>query len=104
MAREAIPRLDFIKIDVQGAEALVFRGGLRSLATHKPAIYCELSPGLPECVVLTIDDAIHLLSGLGYEMFVADESTGRIETCPRHTPAVRDYLFLHPDNPVARPA
>ena len=74
------------------------------LATYKPAIYCELSVGLPECVGLRVDDVIDPLSGLGYEMFIAGDSGGRIEPCPRHTPAVRDYLFLHPDNPYARPA
>lgn len=31
----------FIKIDVQGAEIMVFKGGLETLAKHKPAILLE---------------------------------------------------------------
>jgi FkbM family methyltransferase len=97
MEREGIDRLDFMKIDVQGAEALVLRGGRKALEAHKPAIFCELSPGWPECLGLTVEDTARLLDELGYRPHLLDERTGRIEGCTVDRQVRRDYLFLHPD-------
>ena len=36
---------DFIKVDVEGAERLVFEGGIRTIATHKPTILFEHGKG-----------------------------------------------------------
>jgi len=37
-----LPRPDFIKIDVEGAGAAVFRGAWRTLGDHGPAVFMEL--------------------------------------------------------------
>ncbi|MBK8034016.1 MAG: FkbM family methyltransferase [Chloroflexi bacterium] len=37
------PRIDFIKLDVEGAEPLVLRGAKKLLAKHKPQILMELN-------------------------------------------------------------
>ncbi len=92
--REGIDRLDFMKIDVQGAETLVLQGGRKSVETHRPVIYCELTVGCTAHLGLTVDEPIRLLSELGYEMFVMDERTGHIDPCPGFRPEIRDYLFL----------
>ncbi len=97
MSRESIERLDFMKIDVQGGEFLVLQGGLETLKTHKPGIYCELCPGCPQYFGRTVEDTIDLLSRLGYRMHVLDEAAGRIKESPEVSPGVIDYLFLHPD-------
>ena len=44
--RESISprRIDFIKLDVDGFEVEVLRGGKKTLKTHNPSICMELSP------------------------------------------------------------
>lgn len=41
---EELPRIDLIKIDVEGGEYDVFRGGRATLAKHRPIVYFELLP------------------------------------------------------------
>lgn len=100
MKRESLERLDFMKIDVQGAECLVLRGGMTALQTHKPGIYCELSAGLTGYLGMSVNDTIDLLRGLGYTMHVLDATTGRVDAAT-FDPRVNDYLFLHPEGPTA---
>jgi FkbM family methyltransferase len=40
--RLALPRLDFLKIDVEGGELPVISGGRRTISKHHPFIYCEM--------------------------------------------------------------
>ena len=94
--REGIGRVDLVKIDAQGAEALVFRGGRATLASSTPAIWCELCPGCPEALGMTVDDAVDELASIGYRMFTLDEQTGAVAPRERVGTDVRDYLFLHP--------
>ena len=42
----AIERLDFIKIDVEGAESLIWRGGVKTFAKFKPHMVIEYVQGL----------------------------------------------------------
>jgi FkbM family methyltransferase len=98
MAQERLGRLDFLKVDVEGAEGLVFRGGLDSIARFKPAIYCEIAPGFPERVGLTAPTTIAPLLGLGYHMFIITAGD-KLERCHECLPGLENYLFLHPENP-----
>jgi len=57
------PRLDFVKIDVEGQEAEVIRGAVQNIARHKPLLYVEndrreRSPAL-----------ISLIQSLGYDLY-----------------------------------
>ena len=38
---QALPSIDFVKIDVEGGELDVFRGGAQTIRRHLPLIYCE---------------------------------------------------------------
>jgi len=107
VARERLERLDFMKVDVEGAESLVFKGGLASLQKHKPAIFCEICPGFPERLGLAAQDTVQQLLGLGYQMFAYDESRRSLEPRSDCRATLMDYLFLHPErsygNPAAKP-
>lgn len=94
--RERFGPVGFIKIDAQGAETLVFRGARETLAIGKPAIWCELCPGCPETLGLTVNDAVEELRERGYRMFTLDLDTGDLSPRQRVDTDVRDYLFLHP--------
>ena len=64
--RRAIPRLDFIKADIEGWELHMLRGGARSLARFRPALYLEISD---EALARAGDkpaDVWALLQPLGY--------------------------------------
>ncbi len=75
----------FIKIDVQGLEPAVIRGGRRTIAAHLPAILMENND--------TARDAVDLV-GLGYRAYAWDgarliaDTTGRLNTFYVH-PATR---------------
>jgi len=42
LAQEAIREIDFLKLDVEGAEAEALRGARRILVEHRPIVVCEL--------------------------------------------------------------
>ncbi|MEQ8769402.1 MAG: FkbM family methyltransferase [Phycisphaerales bacterium] len=95
--RANLERLDLMKIDVEGAEALVIEGGIATITRFKPAIYAELIPGTPQRVGRTIDDVINPLRDLGYTMHMTDKRGATTREVTAHHPEGRDYLFLHPD-------
>lgn len=57
---------EFIKVDVEGAEHLVFQGAFSTLSTIKPALYfeCGFDGRIPE--------HFHYLPNLGYQLICAD--------------------------------
>ncbi|MEO1585117.1 MAG: FkbM family methyltransferase [Planctomycetota bacterium] len=91
-----ISQLDFIKIDVEGAESLVIAGGSSTISTHTPAIYCEISD---RCQNLgkAPADIIDPLKDMGYRLFAFNERTHTARAVDHHDASERDYLFLHPD-------
>lgn len=63
---------DFIKIDVEGAEEGVIRGGMSFFAAHHPVVALEYIH--PDRSNRSHDAAARLLESLGYQAFLADES------------------------------
>jgi FkbM family methyltransferase len=63
---DARPRL--VKIDVEGAEALVLRGAARMLRAHRPLVAFEHGAGSAEYHGSGPEEVHGLLSGLGYEI------------------------------------
>jgi FkbM family methyltransferase len=60
------PRVDFLKIDVQGAEAAVLRGLVHTLARRPaPGVLCELSPWLIREAGATPEECLALLGAAG---------------------------------------
>ncbi len=73
----AMPRVDFIKIDTEGAELDVLEGSKRLLAKFRPTV-------LVEVIDRTWRDVAHLLESLGYHL---TDPISRIELgtrCPGH--------------------
>jgi FkbM family methyltransferase len=59
----ALPRLKLVKIDVEGMEGDVLRGGLRLIANFKPHLYIENDR------VDQSEPLMRLLDGLGYNLY-----------------------------------
>jgi FkbM family methyltransferase len=68
---EAEPRVDVIKIDVEGAEGRVIAGATQTLRRHGPALVFEFSPpGLQAVSGVTGGDFLSGLAALGYQFRV----------------------------------
>ena len=66
--REGIRRIDFIKLDVDGNECHVLRGGRQTLARFRPPIVIELSPHEGNDAGDTMETLLDLLIEAGYEL------------------------------------
>jgi hypothetical protein len=62
---------DFLKVDVEGAELLVLRGGEGLLRRDRPAILFESGPGSAERYGLSREELFGFLSSdLGYSIYL----------------------------------
>jgi FkbM family methyltransferase len=71
--RERRVHPDVLKIDVEGAELLVLRGGEDLLKNSSPVIHCEVHPPLMKNFNYSVDDFRAYLDNLGYEIHPLDE-------------------------------
>jgi FkbM family methyltransferase len=70
LADQPLPRLDFVKIDVEGMEYEVFRGGLETLRKHRPILYFETLRAFETFRGLPLFSRIEeLLTGIGYVLY-----------------------------------
>lgn len=58
-----LPQCDFIKVDVEGMEESVLRGGIKTIEKYKPILYVECDRVEAE------QSLISLIDSLGYQMF-----------------------------------
>ena len=63
-----LPRVDFLKIDVEGFEFQVMRGGLEMIQQHKPLIYFEFLDDYGRARSVSIKEYEALLQPLGYRL------------------------------------
>jgi FkbM family methyltransferase len=71
--KRALRRLNFIKIDVEGAELLAVRGGQRTLATFLPVIHMEFCLAWTRNFSYDAGDVVDLLQSIGYRHFYRGE-------------------------------
>ena len=94
-------RPDFIKCDVEGAELLVFRGGRKTLAEHRPVVFAELLRKWSKPFGYHPDDMFAFFVELGYQCFaVSDAGVRRIDAVTDETPET-NYAFLHREKHMA---
>lgn len=67
---KGIGRLDAIKMDVEGAEALVLAGASKTLERFRPFILFEVNGGACAALGLSTRDAWEILAAHGYRFFV----------------------------------
>jgi FkbM family methyltransferase len=77
-----------IKIDVEGFETDIFRGGEEFFRLHKPDVICEILPGAGDSCELISE----MLLPLGYE-FYRFEDRGLQHSQLEAQPMMRDWLF-----------
>jgi len=69
-----IHRLDVVKIDTEGHELEVLRGGVQTIEKYHPVILFEYSPRTWEASGTRLEEAVKLLDSLGYRV----EALGKI--------------------------
>jgi FkbM family methyltransferase len=74
---EKLDRLDFIKIDIQGAEPLFLEGGRKTIARFKPILLMEISPVDLAGIGLNSIDLLEKVESLGYDNIYELTATGR---------------------------
>lgn len=65
--RENISRLDFVKMDVEGAEALVLSGAEKSLRRFRPLMLIEINPEALAGFGVSADWLLEKIRSLGYQ-------------------------------------
>lgn len=93
---QELASIEFVKIDVEGAELDVLKGAARTLSTHRPLIYCEISESWAGAFDYAPDDLFQFVRSLGYRearAFSGDKV--RVLALDAPTP---DGLFETPSN------
>lgn len=68
-AETGLERLDLIKLDVDGGECQVLRGGMKTIRRFHPALIVELSSYVLEEAGDSLDGLLDLLEQAGYDLF-----------------------------------
>src|SRR5262245_57279223 len=92
-----LPRVDFLKIDAEGAELSVLRGGLETLKRFHPAIQFELLGAALEKQGSCGAQICDLLEQCGYRFLIFGKS-GRPQRAPVVDVDGDNVLAVHPEN------
>ena len=94
-------KVDFIKIDVQGAEELALRGAEEVLRQHKPEIICEFEEGCLQGMGTSTPKLKAYLHELGYLPYrIAEE--GLLPISPDMVHGYENLVMLNKENPQSR--
>ncbi|MFI9557221.1 FkbM family methyltransferase [Nonomuraea endophytica] len=86
----AIPWVDFMKVDVEGFEAVVLEGGMRTIERHRPSLLLEIEDRHLGRYGLAASDVAEPLLRMGYRMYVW---RGGWQESTEITRRRRNYLF-----------
>lgn len=81
-------KVTFVKIDVDGNELSVMRGGRRTFSTDRPVLLVEIAPYVQDEVPNRFEELIALMSDLGYRLEQAE--SGRF--LPTSAPELRRII------------
>lgn len=92
---EQVDRIDFIKIDIEGAELFALQGGEAALRQHKPKLFVEMLRKWAAKFGYHPNDIIRFMQGLGYQCFDIEQN----RLCPFTTMTDEtlstNFFFLH---------
>ena len=74
---KCIDRVDFMKIDVEGAELLVIEGATLTLERLRPTIMMEINAAALSKLGSSTDDLIKKMTRLGYDMYAFNKAALR---------------------------
>lgn len=94
-AVQEMEKIDFIKCDVEGAEFLVFQGGMDLLTNHKPAIFTEMLRKWSAQYNYHPNEIIELFSRMNYQCFtIVADGLNKFDSMDENT-LETNFVFLH---------
>ena len=103
-AEHGVTHVDFIRMDIEGAELMALKGALTILDRDRPHILLEIHPPMLQARFGASGDAVlDLFRDRGYRMFALngdrlEERTTLVEGLPW-----KDYFFIHPTRAARLP-
>ena len=94
----SVENLSLIKIDIEGAELLAFRGAETLISKHLPSIICEINPWFLEGFGIKLNELTDFFFSKGYQLYFyqvkgENKFLRKIEV----EEIVEDnYIFIHP--------
>jgi len=90
---EGLDRCSLIKIDVEGFELQVLKGGINFIQTYRPVIFGEFAACFIKYNKYSMKDVCNLLRPLGYKLYFADgNGFTEIKGDPEYS---SDTVFIH---------
>lgn len=87
-----LKRINFLKMDIEGAEFYALKGMIKSLEKFKPTILIEISDEIIEKADYSKDDLIELLTNIGYQLFGLNEK-GETISISEQDPNYHNFVF-----------
>ncbi|MBI1340734.1 FkbM family methyltransferase [bacterium] len=106
MDSERLPKVDFIRCDVEGAEARFIEGGAKTLQRDLPSLLIEIHPfSLMRNFGSSAEHVRDFFLRLGYRMWqLDDDNTTLIESVDiDHKRRWKDYFLVHPSRAETLP-
>jgi FkbM family methyltransferase len=95
VSEKSIPKIDFIKCDVEGAELFVYKGGLETINKFKPIVFSEMLRKWSAVFGYHPNDIITLFTELNFSCFFNEEDKlVEIKSIVDST-AATNFFFLH---------
>jgi hypothetical protein len=95
-----LKRIDFIKVDIQGAEPLFIQGSRQTLQRFKPQLIMEVAPSSLMATSTRSNELIARMESFGYEAYLLANS-GKIDTRIRAEMTAPDFTA---ENVLFRPS
>lgn len=97
IVEQGIAKLDFIKCDVEGAEFMVYKGGVASIDKYKPIVFSEMLRKWSAKFNYHPNDIIHLFRQSGYNCYTTHEGKLKPMEAVTEDTIETNFFFLHPE-------
>lgn len=89
-----VERIDFLKMDVQGAEIDILKGGSEVITRFRPAIFAEAAPSTQSDSRQSLEDLYDILSVYGYRVYHIGKN-GELQPITKSSLTIGNWLAIH---------